>query len=218
MAGGLLVPSVKTSGDLRKALVQLHARVAKADTAYAAVGILEPNRTHRGSTATLGQIAAAQEFGAYKRSGATKSGGRVYSFAQTGRDFTGRFLKKGATAKKEVKLAANQLIPSRSFLRTPIQQGEDKIAKARLRAVTALLAGKINLRQALNIIGAEIQRLCVNSIVYRIPPPLAPGTLRAREKEHITGDTPLLATGQLRAGITFRAVIPRDGDKGPGRS
>lgn len=83
------------------------------------------------------------------------------------------------------------VVPSRSFLRTPIDEGKDVIDKTRERVLTALIYEKISIADALGALGAAMQRLSQNAITRGIAPPLAVSTLRRKRAEG-SPDTPLL--------------------------
>jgi len=92
-------------------------------------------------------------------------------------------------------------IPQRSFLRAPVDANHPRIEHACLLAVDAYMNRGKSVPSMLNDIGKEVRDVVVQAIDARIPPPNKPSTIRAKGS-----DVPLIATGQMRAAITWRRI------------
>lgn len=86
-----------------------------------------------------------------------------------------------------------EMVPSRSFLRTPVDNGIKTIEKVKNQQLEGLIQGKIGIETALTAIGTKVQLMMQNSITRGTPPPLADSTLR-RKRALKQLDTPLIAT------------------------
>lgn len=86
-----------------------------------------------------------------------------------------------------------EMVPARSFLRTPVDAGTDSIEKVKTQQIDKLIQGDISIETALSAIGARVQVLMQNAITRGIAPKLADSTLR-RKRALGQPDTPLLAT------------------------
>ena len=98
--------------------------------------------------------------------------------------------------------AGLEMVPSRSFLRTPVDAGLDSINKVKNQQIEKLIQGEISIETALGAIGARVQILMQNAITRGIAPRLADSTLR-RKRALGQPDTPLIATRFLYDHIGF---------------
>jgi hypothetical protein len=86
-----------------------------------------------------------------------------------------------------------EMVPARSFLRTPVDAGQASIEKVKTQQIDKLIQGEISIETALSAIGARVQVLMQNAITRGIAPKLADSTIR-RKRALGQPDTPLLAT------------------------
>lgn len=88
-------------------------------------------------------------------------------------------------------------VPQRSFLRGYVNEHRQDINEATLR----LLKSRGPSTETLEVIGQWIVGQIQKRIANRIAPPLSPVTIRVKGS-----DVPLIDTGQLRAGISYKVV------------
>jgi hypothetical protein len=89
-------------------------------------------------------------------------------------------------------------VPERSFMRSAMDEGRAELGELQRRLFLLVLAGKMDPKRALGIIGAKAKALVQAKIASNIPPPNAPSTI-ARKGSTRT----LIDTGQLRQGIEY---------------
>lgn len=89
-------------------------------------------------------------------------------------------------------------IPQRSFLRATVDEKRAEIDRLELALLTQVVEGKIELRQALDLMGAKVAGWIQTRIADGIAPPNAASTSRRK-----TSSKPLVDTGQLRSAITW---------------
>lgn len=89
-------------------------------------------------------------------------------------------------------------IPARSFIRATVDERAEDIARLQRVLLAQVVEGKIELKPALDALGAKVAGWCQQRIAAGISPPLSPETI-ARKKS----STPLVDTGQLRSAITW---------------
>jgi len=89
-------------------------------------------------------------------------------------------------------------VPERSFIRSWVDANRQRCLEAMRRLMLAVIKGKYERTQALNLFGLWVQGQIQAHISQGIPPPNAPSTIAAKGSA-----TPLVDTGQLRAAITF---------------
>lgn len=98
-------------------------------------------------------------------------------------------------------------VPARSFIRAWFDENAEKCREATRAMMQAVVAGKYTKEQALELLGqrfvAEIQK----RIARGIDPPNAESTIKMKGSS-----TPLINTGQLRSGITYKTNTGEDGD------
>ena len=105
-----------------------------------------------------------------------------------------------------------QLIPSRSFIRTPVDQGTQAIVDMMMMLQGKIQDGVMTVPRALATVGADIVRRMQTAIKKRIDPALAEMTLKLRQERGITGTIPLYATGFLYRSIHFAVRSWTSGD------
>ncbi len=97
--------------------------------------------------------------------------------------------------------AAN--IPSRSWLRAWVDENADEVRRRVRELGKRILRGELDADQALEQLGLWIVGSIQARIANKIPPPLAPSTVAARQaKGHGDDMTPLIDSGQFRQAIT----------------
>lgn len=90
-------------------------------------------------------------------------------------------------------------VPERSFLRAWFDAHVEANKEFARRLARARLAGAIDVRRSLELMGARAVAGIQERIAQNIPPPLAPTTV-ARKGSSVA----LIDTGQLRSSITWR--------------
>lgn len=96
-------------------------------------------------------------------------------------------------------------MPSRSFIRSAIDDNEGKINAWRDEMVENILDKGWTVQKALETIGFRIQVLIQNKIKSNVPPPNAPSTQAAKTREGI-GQHTLIDTGLMLRSITYKVV------------
>lgn len=92
-------------------------------------------------------------------------------------------------------------IPQRSFIRAPVDANHPRIERVCQFAVDAYMNRGKSAPSVLDSIGRGVRGVIVDAIDARIPPPNAASTIAAKGS-----DVPLIATGQMKAAITWRRV------------
>jgi hypothetical protein len=96
-------------------------------------------------------------------------------------------------------------IPQRSFIRAWVDRNLATIRDWQRALFQRIVAGKLTVRQALELLGAQVAGAIQAFIATSIPPPNAPETV-----ERKGSSTTLIDSGQLRASITWH-VRPKAG-------
>ena len=94
------------------------------------------------------------------------------------------------------------MIPERSFLREPLKNAKDDMAKISERIMKAIVAGKMDEKTGLALLGQWAVKTCRNAITEGdgIPPPNAPSTIAKKKSSR-----PLVGnTGRLINSITYQ--------------
>lgn len=94
-------------------------------------------------------------------------------------------------------------IPERSFIRWTHDEHKEKMVRMIDQLRHEVLARRMSTKQALGLVGAEMQRLIKKRIVDIQEPPNAPSTILAKTRAGKTGDNPLINTGQLLSRILW---------------
>jgi hypothetical protein len=106
-------------------------------------------------------------------------------------------------------------IPERSFLRSAISDGSEKIQAWQKEVLSKVLLG-MPARKALEILGFRVMELVRNKIKSGVPPPNAPSTIRAKiasgslpksmkgKKAGKHGTSTLVDTGHLLESISYK--------------
>ncbi|RYF12811.1 MAG: hypothetical protein EOO40_00325 [Deltaproteobacteria bacterium] len=104
--------------------------------------------------------------------------------------------------------AGIEMVPARSFLRTPVDNGMKTINRVRVQQIDRIIQGETGIAQGLEAIGAKVQLLVQNAMTRGIRPRLAKSTLK---KKRALGqpDTPLIATKFSFDHIGFEVVLNR---------
>lgn len=89
--------------------------------------------------------------------------------------------------------------PQRSFIRATIDAQRSEIERLQQVLGMQVVAGKIDARQALDMLGQKVAAWCQARIAAGIAPPLKPATIARKGSS-----TPLVDTGQLKSAITWR--------------
>lgn len=93
-------------------------------------------------------------------------------------------------------------VPQRSFIRAPIDAAADQIQGDLRTAARAVMQGRFDKRQALNLLGFRIVGLLQQTVADGVPPPLSANYLPRKLRKYPGATTPLIASGQLRGAIT----------------
>ena len=96
-----------------------------------------------------------------------------------------------------------EYIPSRSFIRSTIDENEALINEWREKALEALLHGKSTVPKLLESIGFRIQVLIQNKIKSNVPPPLKNPDAKSRKG---LAPVTLIETGLLLRSVTYKVV------------
>jgi hypothetical protein len=91
-------------------------------------------------------------------------------------------------------------IPARSFLRATLTQdpGREGVVKMVTGLAKGIIAEKLEVKEALDRLGAWAAAQVKKRIKAHIPPPLKPETIKRKLSKHgAGGSTPLVATSQL---------------------
>lgn len=96
-------------------------------------------------------------------------------------------------------------IPQRSFVRATVDEHRADIARIQRALAARVIAGKLDVRGALEQLGAKVVGLIQTRIAAGIAPPNAPATVERKGSA-----TPLVDSGQLRGSVTY-AVRARGG-------
>jgi phage gpG-like protein len=89
-------------------------------------------------------------------------------------------------------------IPARSFIRATIDERTEDIARLERVMLAKVVAGDIELKPALDAIGAKVAGWIQQRIAAGIEPALSPATVAKKKSS-----TPLVDTGQLRSAVTW---------------
>lgn len=90
-------------------------------------------------------------------------------------------------------------VPQRSFIRATIDAHKGDIEAEIKNLARGVVSGRIDARQALDMLGQKVAGWCQARIAAGIAPPLKPATIARKGSS-----TPLINTGQLRSAITWR--------------
>lgn len=89
-------------------------------------------------------------------------------------------------------------IPARSFIRATIDERTEDIARLERVMLAKVVAGDIELKPALDAVGAKVAGWIQQRIAAGIDPPLSPATVAKKKSS-----TPLVDTGQLRSAVSW---------------
>lgn len=171
-SGFKLVVKIQDKVERTKRLMTL-ARASRGS--YAVVGVTDASETYPGTTVTVGQVAAWNEFGE----------GRV---------------------------------PSRSFLRTPVDDMQPLINRKREQLLENMIAGEVSVAAALEALGFLVSNGIKNAIIRGIGPPLKPKTIERKREQRAskgpspTPETPLMDTGLLISKIGYEVYLAGGGE------
>lgn len=104
-------------------------------------------------------------------------------------------------------------VPSRSFLRTPVDNAMGEINSLRETLVEEIIAGRLAIADALQQLGFFMSNRIKNTIYQGIKPELRPSTRAAKRTERKnkgvspTPDTPLMDTGTLVSKVGYEVVL-----------
>jgi hypothetical protein len=90
-------------------------------------------------------------------------------------------------------------IPERSFIRAWFDENQDRCREALRVMLEVVVAGKYTKEQSLELLAQRFVGEIQKRIAAGIPPPLAQSTIDRKGSS-----TPLINTGQLRSGITYK--------------
>lgn len=93
-------------------------------------------------------------------------------------------------------------VPQRSFIRAWFDESVEKNRELLRSQLALVVAGKLPLETALERVALKCEADVKRRIRNRIPPPLAPETVRRKGSS-----VPLIDTGQLRASIRGKASV-----------
>lgn len=92
-------------------------------------------------------------------------------------------------------------IPERSYIRSTVRERRGELQALMARLVRLMIAGKIDERRALELVGAWLVNAIKGRIVSGPFAPLKPATIARKGS-----DKPLIDTGQLKNSVTFVIV------------
>lgn len=96
-------------------------------------------------------------------------------------------------------------IPSRSFIRSTIEENIDKINALREEALVRIIQDKWPAQKALEMIGFRIQVLIQNKIKSNVPPKAAASTVEHKKREGVPNRT-LIETGLMLRSVTYKVM------------
>jgi len=199
----------------RREWIKLQKTFREPGSPYVKIGVqgAEAMADHEGMTNV--SLAVVHEFGAdiqhpggtpfvvASMGGSSRSGGMSGSGAVT-------FVTKdnpnaiGVTRPHRIK------IPERSFIRAPFIANQRTYFRMLRKGSRKVLGGRMTREQVLGLIGEKAKADMQRAIARGIPPPIKPGTIRARRKQFGKASSkPLIATGQLRQSITWTITKSR---------
>ena len=94
-------------------------------------------------------------------------------------------------------------IPERSFLRAWFDEASPRITGEIKKAMEKVAAGKVELTQAIDLLGARYAGEIQLRIARGIDPALAEATVTRKLATGMGGETPLIASGQLRSAVSW---------------
>lgn len=89
-------------------------------------------------------------------------------------------------------------IPERSFLRSTVAENESKYIKLDERLIGLIIDGKLDTKQASEVLGQQVKKDVQQKIVDLHTPPNSPKTIAAKGSSN-----PLIDTGQMRQSIDY---------------
>lgn len=95
-------------------------------------------------------------------------------------------------------------IPARPFLRPTFEAERQNLTDMGGKLITAVLDGKMEVEQALGIVGASLASAVKKRITSNVPPPNAPSTVAAKGS-----DKTLIDTGRLLNSITWSVEVKK---------
>lgn len=96
-------------------------------------------------------------------------------------------------------------VPKRSFLVDYFEENQGRMVQQAKALMRSVVTGKRNQRDVLELLGQRWAGEIQQRIAQGIPPGLAESTKAAKRRRFgKNSDTPLIATGQLRASISYR--------------
>lgn len=176
-----------TEKENQAAMEALFGGALSRGPSFVDVGTFDNSKDDKGTP--MAMIAAVHEFGA-KIPMTDKMRGYLAAVL-------GIHLKKGTTT---------ITIPERSFIRSAMENGQDKINDRLRQDLLAFVSGKATKRQVF----ARVGLLATSLIQKRIrtskswAQPLSDATIEAKTVRGKKGDTPLIDTGRMLASMTFR--------------
>lgn len=105
-------------------------------------------------------------------------------------------------------------VPERSFIRATYDEKHPEWRLLTDSLKKRVVAGKLTVKQALEQIGMRQVADTRSKVADRIPPPLAPETIKRKTVDGKIGDVPLINTGQMiNQTLTHKVVMPSSGQK-----
>lgn len=92
--------------------------------------------------------------------------------------------------------------PARSFIREPFDANREAYVAMMTKFVAGVYEGKMEIGQALGLVGQRMESDFRNAIAHGIPPPNAPSTIAAKGSSK-----PLVDRGELRQAISSAVVL-----------
>lgn len=189
--GDILIKGRTKTRDVDKGYRSLQRRI-RQDVTGVKIGVQADEEQ------TLLIIAAANEYGAtINHPGGTAYG---YKTAADAKKHKVRFLKGGTGHKVLGTTEAHTIIiPSRSYIRSTVDEKEDQYHKLTKRLLARVIDGDIDKHGALETIGLQVEADIKRKMTTLKNPPNAPSTIRKKKGE----DNPLIDKGHLRNSIRY---------------
>jgi hypothetical protein len=178
-------------------------------------------RNNTKDTWTLEGKAILKEIALLKQKPYVKAGFPQGDFEKPHKDENGKptRLKVGEIAAIHEYGSTDGRIPSRSFVRSTFDTKKEEWLRLTEKYRAQIMAGKMDTKKALELLGQKIVADMRKMIKKRIPPPLALSTLQARLNKTGKGyaslnnpqgrsPVPLIDTGQMINSLTYKVFMP----------
>lgn len=97
-------------------------------------------------------------------------------------------------------------VPERSMLKGTMVRRRKKIAALQVRTTKAVIAGRVDAKTAMSVVGEGILTEIKDRMVKGIPPPLTERRKREKKRSGTGKDTPLINWGVMLDSVRFKIV------------